>query len=243
MKCPRCKTVPEDDNALYCLVCGKKLRRDDAFDGEFEEEFRFDEEIEEEKRLARERERLLKRERLRTTLIVALCSFILVLVFALFLWFLIPKEVPLSPDENDAESEAQELSSETQTVLNARAEALFKAQIAYDLEGLFEFIPPSLQDYARSVAFLPQTESALKLHKISVSTEGKAESEVLAARLSELAAAGVTLDPPTEAYSVSVTAILLDSDALLPVTADYLFANYGGTYYCLNLPELFVPIF
>lgn len=45
MKCPRCKTIPEDEHALYCLVCGKKLRRDDAFDGEFEEEFRYDEEI------------------------------------------------------------------------------------------------------------------------------------------------------------------------------------------------------
>ncbi len=42
MVCPRCNR-PVGENDLYCLNCGKQLKEDDAFFGEFEEEFEFDE--------------------------------------------------------------------------------------------------------------------------------------------------------------------------------------------------------
>ncbi len=150
MICPRCKTRLETEDPLYCTVCGKQLRRDDAFDGEFEEEFRFDEEIAEAEKQDETLRALLRAERRRTILKILLASLFVTLLIALTVFLVLPAFQPNTTQESpsaDPLPADDTLSKEEQKDIAAKAEALLLAgNQSYDLNALLEFVPQEARD-------------------------------------------------------------------------------------------------
>ncbi|MBQ2252390.1 MAG: hypothetical protein II328_00250 [Clostridia bacterium] len=257
MKCPRCKTVPEDDDALYCLVCGKRLKRDDAFDGEFEEEFRFDEEIEEEKALIEERARLRRKEQNALALKCLGVSLAVALFLLIFYLLLRPtpapntEEAPPKSDVTLNEPSNALSADETEKLTDTCRKLLVAGSETYDLDALLRCVYPTVQDDV--LASLCETYDC----------ENRAELEARFRELSETDAyrfknttfsvgepiEGTELELLRAAYAkrlslsddkirfavrvtVATTAVHNDTESFY--TAEYLFAKIGDGFYSLD---------
>lgn len=250
MKCPRCKSPVENKDALYCLTCGKQLKRDDGFDGEFEKEFRFDEEIEAEKQAEEERTRLLRRQHLFTVLKVTFGA-VFVALFVLLLYLLLrPSErVNLSGDgkEVDANTPAPQAGSAEELcgrLLSASLET-------YDLTELLSCVPPQTKEAVCekmmrqfSVQSREELESALK--KLAAERGVKiTEWSVTFTTLSNEEAASVKALLNTE-YDNALTEIqniqrahivfCSEKDGNREIqSADYLIGTQDGVCYALDI--------
>ena len=245
MKCPRCKNICEEEDALYCLICGKKLRRDDAFDGEFQEEFRFDEEIEAENRAREEREALLKKERIKTVLILGSLCLLVVAVCALFFFLLHPVDTTVPQEDPDTASATDE---QEETSIEAFIQALFVASCqSYDLDTILAGVPSELSNHLLQellaeyncnskeelkTAFAELREkSALTVTDLSVTVSDALTEEELSAELDAVyRRTGITLPAPSAAYVADVICFAKQEDELLPIVSSYLVFEYENQY-------------
>ncbi|MBR6529875.1 MAG: hypothetical protein IKT43_00460 [Clostridia bacterium] len=248
MKCPRCKTVPEDENALYCLVCGKQLRRDDAFDGEFEEEFRYDEEIEAEKQQKELQEKLIAVEKRALLLRCAAATLGIFLLIGLTLFLLLPRE---NTDDTPSSFEAQGNPEETkpdktkETIASLAENLLTAMGETYDLDVILNTTMPTERSavlaelcatyHAKDEAELRATflrlkeELQTKLSDFSTSvSDALTREELEALELSIPAHA-------TEVRRVTVLCLVTANAQSHAVNAQFYFVKSGDSYYSLNL--------
>lgn len=257
MKCPRCKT-PADDGALYCLVCGKQLRRDDAFDGEFEEDFLFDEEREERERIERECEQIRTRQMRFRTLLAFGTALILTVLVALglyvFLWSKSNRANEVIGSAQSAQDTAEETripaltESQMQTVQALARRLLIAGCTDYDLDVLLTCAPPAareivLTSLCRSYAAEDREaleevfaelarESAYRFTEISVTLSTPYGSEELEAVRDDL----------TERYATTFGTLDCAVDARITCAtedgsvyqASYLFGRIDGIFYSLD---------
>ncbi len=249
MKCPRCKTICEEEDALYCLVCGKKLRRDDGFDGEFQEEFRFDEEIEAENRALEERKKLLSRERLRTALLLASLCLLIAAVCALFFFLLRPTDTPNPQEDEQIESEGNGTNEETQLAIEEFVSALFTASCqTYDLDTILAGTPKELVDYLlQELLTAHECETKEELYTVfsklgesnpltvtdlSVTVSDALTPEELDEKLGTLQTrTGIALPTPSAAYLADLVCFAMHGEDKIPTVTCYLVLEYENQYF------------
>lgn len=261
MKCPRCKTVSEEENALYCLVCGKQLRRDDSFDGEFEEDFCFDEERKERELIQRERERLLSRQTGMRVLVLGLSSLAVAAAIFAFLLLFLPVEQSTSEPADERNSSlsgtetgesARALTDGEKQEIRALCERLLVAgSCDYDLDAILNCVPPKARetvlgrlcaDYGcidrKELEARFQTEAeenAFAFSQISVTlSEPLDEVEIQAIRDDFLSRYSTAFGEITRAFEANIACIAERDGQAVPEEICYLIGEIDGAFYALN---------